>query len=352
MSSTQRSALSFVLAAVVVLVTPASATFPGKNGRIAFIQNTGTNGSDVFTMNPDGSDMVQLTQIGTNGGQTCCVSWSPDGKQLVFSAVLSAITNPQIWAMNADGSAQHLLVNDPSFADSDPNFSPDGQQIVFTRCGVPNCAIFRVQADGTGIIAITHFNSNGDIIDLWPAYSPDGKTIAFTSFNRNNGFLCAIYLVDADGSNFRILTPPRLTAFKPDWSPDGKEIVFSTNSNFSTILDEEIWVIHVNGSGPVRLTNNNKHWNGYFSGRHDFSPSWSPQGDEIVFERDRPDFSRFAIYVISPDGSNPKMVLQGAPGRHREVPSPSGMPRRPTAQRDLKLIEHGGFTPRWGPAPN
>jgi Tol biopolymer transport system component len=352
MSSTQRRALSFALAAVVALVTPASATFPGKNGRIAFIHNTGTNGSDVFTMNPDGSDVVQLTQIGTNGGETCCVSWSPDGKQLVFSAVLSAITNPQLWAMNIDGSDQHLLLNDPSFADSDPNFSPGGQQIVFTRCGVPNCAIYRVQADGTTITAITHFNSNGDIIDLWPAYSPDGKTIAFTSFNRNNGFLCAIYLVDADGSNFRILTPPRLTAFKPDWSPDGKEIVFSTNSNFSTILDEEVWVIDTDGRRPVRLTDNNKHWNGYFSGRHDFSPSWSPQGDKIVFERDSPDFNHSAIYVINRDGSGPKTVLQVSTARRMDVPVANAMPGRPRTKHDLKLIEHGGFTPRWGPAPN
>lgn len=349
MNSTKRNNSLFVMVAVVALVTPASATFPGKNGRIAFIQNTGTNGSDVFTMNPDGSDVDQLTQIGTNGGQTCCVTWSPDGKQLVFSAVFSAITNPQLWEMNADGSNQHLLLNDPNFADADPSFSPDGSQIVFNRCGVPNCAIYRVQADGTGLTAITHFNSNGDIIDLWPAYSPDGKTIAFTSFNRNNGFLCAIYLVNADGSNFRLLTPPRLTAFQPDWSPDGQRLAFSTNSNFSTILDEEIWVINADGTRPVRLTNNNRHWNGYLTGPHDFSASWSPQGDKIVFERDAPNFSNFAIYLMNPDGSGQELMLQGPRPKVMESLLASGIRGgRPSASRDLKRIERGGFTPRWG----
>jgi TolB protein len=350
MGSHARKLFLIALAAVILLAAPASATYPGKNGRIAFIQNTGLNGSDVFSMNPNGGDVVQLTSFGANGGQTCCVSWSPDGKLLLFSAVTSAITNPQLWIMDADGSNQRLLLKDPAFADSDPNFSPDGSQIVFTRCGVPNCAIFRVQADGSGLSHVTNFNSNGDIFDLWPAYSPDGQTIAFTSFNRNNGFLCAIYLVNADGSNFRILTPPRLTAFKPDWSPDGKRVVFSSNSNFSTILDEEIWVIDADGAHAVRLTNNNRRWNGYLSGPHDYSPSWAPQGNKIVFERDAPQFASFGIYLINPDGSGESMVLQGPRNKMDDRP-PVGFVGRATQNRRLQRIETGGFTPRWGAAP-
>ena len=58
------------------------ATFPGKNGKIAF---TGSNG-DVYTMNPDGSNVMQLTFFSVNGGSTCCAVWSADGRQLVFAA--------------------------------------------------------------------------------------------------------------------------------------------------------------------------------------------------------------------------------------------------------------------------
>jgi Tol biopolymer transport system component len=341
-----------VVALLAVLATPAQATFPGKNGRIAFIQNTGTNGSDAFTMNPDGSDVKQLTTFGAKGGQTCCASWSTDGKQLVFAADLSAITNFQLWAMNADGSNQHLLLKDPSFADSDPSFSPDGSQIVFTRCGF-HCAIYRVQADGTELSAITNFNSNTAVFDFSPAYSPDGKTIAFTSRNRNDGFLCAIYLVNADGSNLRLLTSPDLTAFNPDWSPDGTKIALSTNNNLSTILDEELWLINADGSHPVPLTNTNRHWNGYHSGRHDYSGSWSPQGDKIVFECDAPDFSSFAVCVINPDGSAQQLVQQRSQTRAMEPSLASGMRgERLMTSRGFKRIERGGYTPRWGPASN
>jgi hypothetical protein len=74
--------LALVLAAaglVVILATPAEATFPGKNGRIAFIL-----GPDVYTMNPDGGDVKQLTNLGPDGG-AFWESWSPDGKQIVFN---------------------------------------------------------------------------------------------------------------------------------------------------------------------------------------------------------------------------------------------------------------------------
>jgi Tol biopolymer transport system component len=339
-----------IAAILLMLAAPAEATFAGKNGRIAFVQGAGT-GTDIFTMKPNGSDVKQLTSFGSTGGQTCCVAWSPDGKQLVFAAAASANENAQLWIMGSDGSNQHLLLDDPSDFDMEPSFSPDGSQIVFSRCGTINCAIYRVQVDGTGLTAITNFNPNHDVFDLWPAYSPDGKTIAFTSFNRNNGFLCAIYTVDAAGSNFHILTPPRLTAFEPDWSPDGKKIAFSVNSNFSTILDEEIWVINADGSQPVRLTNNNRHWNGYLTGPHDFSASWSPQGNKIVLERDSPDFSSSAIYLINPDGSGQTLVFQGMRNKGTEFFRIGGVaPGHLLPKRHLKLIESGGFSPRWGPA--
>jgi hypothetical protein len=66
-----------LLIARVLLATalPAFASYPGKNGKIAFI-----NGPDVYTMNPDGSNVKQLTDLGTNNG-AYFESWSPDGKQ-------------------------------------------------------------------------------------------------------------------------------------------------------------------------------------------------------------------------------------------------------------------------------
>ena len=339
-----------LLALILALVTLASADAAGHDGRIAFVQVSGS-GTDIFTMKPDGTDVKQITSFGTSGGQVGLVAWSHDGKQLVFSAVPSANDSVQLWMMDAHGGNEHLLLDDPSNADLHPSFSPDDSKIAFARCGSINCAIFSVRVDGTGLTAITNFN-RPDVIDLWPEYSPDGKKIAFTSLNRNNGFLCAIYTVDAHGLNFHLVTPPRLTAFQPDWSPDGTKIAFSTNSSSSTILDEEIWVINANGTQPRPLTENNRHWNGYLSGPHDYSASWSPMGNKIVLEQDTPDFSSSAIYLINPDGRGKTLIFQGRQNSMPEFPWVRGVALgRLLTKRHLKLIQSGGFSPHWGPAP-
>src|SRR3981081_2383714 len=135
------SSMLLVLATLAVALTsviPAHATFPGKNGRIAFGQITAPNAGDIFAMNPDGSDVKQLTYFGSNGGSAFLGDWSPDGSELVFSQYASASAPGQLWVMNADGSNQHLLLNDPSYNAYAPTFSPDGNQIVFSRCTVPS----------------------------------------------------------------------------------------------------------------------------------------------------------------------------------------------------------------------
>src|SRR5881397_1892636 len=99
-----------LIAFLILGVGRANATFPGKNGRIAFVQ-----GPDIFTMNPDGSDVRQLTNLGPDS-VAFWQSWSPDGKQIVFVEFRPPDFHGQLWLMNADGSNQHLLLADhPDF---------------------------------------------------------------------------------------------------------------------------------------------------------------------------------------------------------------------------------------------
>src|SRR5215831_11352180 len=137
-----------LIAFLILGVGQASATFPGKNGRIAFVQ-----GPDIFLMNPDGSDVRQLTSFTDENG-AFWESWSPDGRQLVFSRFPAPDFFGQLWLMNADGSNQHLLLNDPGFDDEAASFSPDGSHVIFSRCapldGEFPCAIYRVGVDGSG----------------------------------------------------------------------------------------------------------------------------------------------------------------------------------------------------------
>src|SRR5690348_32196 len=87
-----------LIAFLTLVVGQANATFPGKNGRIAFVQ-----WPDIFTMNPDGTDVKQLTNVGPDSW-AFWQSWSPDGKQIAFSKVGPPDFLGQIWLMNADGS--------------------------------------------------------------------------------------------------------------------------------------------------------------------------------------------------------------------------------------------------------
>ena len=213
--SSLRAVLTIV-AMLVALVGPAGATFPGKNGRIAFVE-----GPDIFTMDPDGSDVQQLTFLGPDNA-AFWQSWSADGQQIVFSEYLAPDFIGQLWVMNADGSNQHLLLSEPDYDHDAPSFSPDGRQVVFTRCQLiehGTCAIYRVGADGTDLTAITQFQP--EVLDFAPSYSPDGRTIAFESFNRD-GVLGAIYLINANGSKIRPLTPPELGPNSPTGRQTGR----------------------------------------------------------------------------------------------------------------------------------
>jgi Tol biopolymer transport system component len=176
------------------------------------------------------------------------------------------------------------------------------------------------------------------------AVSPN--RLAFTGVGRQ-GIICAIELMDGQQSALRRLTPAPLAPRQPDWSPDGTRIAFSTHcrGESENFQNEEIWMVGTKGNGLRRLTKNG---NEYFSGPHDFHPSWSPGGDALVFERHSPDNSTSGIFIMKSDGSGGKEVFAlGSSARksilrqHRERNLDSRTVRR------LKQIEVGGAMPQW-----
>jgi Tol biopolymer transport system component len=332
-----------LLIGLFAMTLPASASFPGKNGRIAFVL-----GPDIYTMNPDGSDIRQLTNLGPDSS-AFWESWSPDGKLIVFE-YRPPESPRQIWLMNADGSNQHVLLADSDFSDERPSFTSDGNSVIFSRCRLDiegTCALFQMQINGGVITAITHFELG--IQDFSPQYSSDNR-LAFTGVGRN-GIICAIQLMNTQNANSQRITPAPLAARQPDWSPDARRIAFSTHCRGldGNPENEEIWTVNAKGDALLRLTKNG---DDYFSGPHDFHPSWSPQGDAIVFERDAPDYSSSGIFIMKSDGS----------GDAKEVLALGSSPRKSILQRErnrtlgsrtlrrLKQIEDGGALPQWGSA--
>jgi TolB protein len=342
---------AFAVVAIGLLLgsAPAGATFPGKNGRIAFVQGVDNQEQfvpgDIFSVRPDGTGLRRLTSFAKSGAGALFEAWSPDGKRLAFTFVPSASANGQLWLLNANGSQQHVLLQESSFGEYGPSFSPDGREIAFTRCGSTNCAVYRIDIDGTNLRALTQYDSDPDQFDFNAAYSPDGRTIAFGSGARG-GVIMAIYLMNADGSNIRELTSPHFTAYDSDWRPDGEMLAFV--DNWFAVQDEELWTI-----GPEqqlrRLTNNNRNYDGYFSGPHDRSPSFAPEGNAIAFERDSPTFTSSTLYIMNPDGSAQRPILRGL--RPAAIGPRFLSPfKRQSAGQYLRRALAPGIDPRWGAA--
>ncbi len=131
--------------------------------------------------------------------------------------------------------------------------------------------------------------TNNNAWDAGPAWSPDGKRIAFCS-NRDGK--SEIYMMNSDGSDVKRLTNNLSEDFGPVWSPDGNKLLFDSERDGN----KEIYVMDADGGNQIRLTRNNA---------TDSATSWSPDGSQIAFASNRVDGSyNYDIYVMNADGSN------------------------------------------------
>jgi len=259
----------------------------GIEAKIAFSSNRDGN-MEIYVMNTDGSNPVNLTQNGTVDVEP---AWSPGGDKIAFRSTRDG--NAEIYVMNADGSNPVNLSQNTAF-ESGPVWSPDGSKIAFISLRDGSIALYIMNSDGTNQVNLTQNDTNV----YSPQWSPDGSKIAYVNVSNREGNQ-EIYVVDADGMNQVNLTQNAATDAFPTWSPDSLRISFASTRDGPY----RIYIMNSDGTNQVGLSQNTL---------YNKRPSWSPDGSKIAFSNTRensPGVFVEEINVINPDGSN-QTVLQ------------------------------------------
>jgi len=278
-------------------VAPASRGVPP--GTIAFRRylDTEQTHAAIFSMSTDGTGARKLTDPPVNVIDSS-PSWSPDGARIAFQR---EFTNKpyEVYIINADGSG--LTQVDPGCPEgipqsqiceeTDPAWSPDGSRLAF---GWPYGTLRKVKGEDTievasiglmdpnggNVVQITQLVRPSTSEDSTPAWSPDGKRIAFIrviiTAEPPDG--AALFVVDADGANEKQLTPWELRAADPDWSPDGREISFRSEPHASMEFVGSLYTVRPDGTELHQLTPDD-------SKVHVLGSSFSADSEWIVFAR-------------------------------------------------------------------
>ena len=232
---------------------------------------------EIYVMNADGSTQTRLTNDPASDRSPV---WSPDGNRIAFVTERDA-GSPHIYVMNADGSQPMRLSNGPGNDDS-PSWSPDGSRIAFASTRDGRSKIYVMNVDGSNVVRLTDTPNADDVV---PAWSPDGTRIAFYSNRDGNR---EIYVMNADGSQQTRLTFNSAEDAVPAWSPDGTHLAFESMRDGN----REIYLMLADGSNQTRLTDNPA---------DDTVPAWSPDGSQLVFASNRD--GRHQLYLMQHDGA-------------------------------------------------
>jgi Tol biopolymer transport system component len=297
-------------ASPVASAPPSAPAIPPSAGplvpayRIAFVSN-GAAGDDIWTVDPDGHRLTDLTKAQKTKGNDDDPQWSPDSTRIAFVSDRDG-GGGDIWAMNADGTGTRNLTHTPG-DDLNPRWSPDGKRIAFTSFRDGDAEIYLMNADGTEQTNLT--KSDGD--DLQPAWSPDGTRIAFVSERGKKPR--ALYALSVDApKNPSQLAAPACDIASPVWSPDGKNIalVACAGADGRGAVDPLQHAIYIVGAagGSLTAVSDPKMESG--------GPAYAPDGTSLAYwsyrTRDQADI---AVVVF---GTNARRVIQAPPGVARE----------------------------------
>jgi TolB protein len=239
------------------------------------------NSVDIFLVGEDGTGAKRLT---TAAEPDSGATWSPDGTRIAFESRQPFEGLPdgfaQIWVMNADGSDEHPLTTDAS-NNVHAAWSPDGSQIVFESDRTGEQQLFIMNADGTDARQRTNV-SGGATLPAWSAAD-------LIAFDRRVSVGTEIWVINATGA----ANPRRLiegTAAYPAWSPDGSQLAFSSTREGRRY---QVFTSTADGDNVTRITNDST---------QAISPTWSPDGSRIAYEGTAGGHRQ--LFLIPADGSD------------------------------------------------
>ena len=278
------AAVAVITVAVTAFTTPAAqARASNDPGLIVAARYSAANDGNpqLVAVNPRNG----ATRVLTSGNQDQVPDLSPDGRTVVFERCLKTLDcnqdgNFNVWTMRADGSRAHPLTTCDGtrcLGAFDPAFSPDGRHIAFDQDlfdakGVNFNGIFIMNADGTHARRITS-NGPNNPPDGQPQFSPDGRQLVFHRELADESH--QLLTVRVDGTGLRELLPG-VDGSAPSWSPDGKRIAFTlVRHNTDTTLFD-VATVRPNGTDLTMVTKNP-------AGTDSFAPDYAPDGSRVVF---------------------------------------------------------------------
>jgi TolB protein len=289
------------------VASPGAAEFPGRAGRIAFMERDPAGRWQVWTASAKLRSKRQLT---SSPGDSGWAAWSPDGSRVAFDSNRADPNHKDrrqindVFVMNTDGSGVRKLTHSKG-SSADAAWSPDGSLIAFDSDHGDYPAgqgIYLLASDGRYLRRVTRLAA-GAANDSAPRFSPDGKRLVFTRY-RGTGRAerAALFTVRLDGSDLRQLTSFAIHAGDADWSPDGTRIVFEAYPNPDSYGD--IYVIASTGGPATNLTRNPVGQAG------SADPVWSPEGRKILFLDNRRvgGMGTTGLATMTPAGASRKFI--------------------------------------------
>jgi len=265
---------------VLLVITGEKGCF---TSRIAYV-STQSGNKEIYVMDWDGYNPLPLTR---NGSINLNPDFSPDGREIIFTSYKRG--NPDLYRRALSNTAEIGLSNRKGL-NITGTWSPDGSRIALALSKDGDAEIYTIAKDGSNPVRLTVSRA----LEVYPGWSPDGKQIAFVSDRLGKP---QIYVMDADGGNVRRLTTSGSYNVNPRWSPKGDRIAYSRSQG-----GFQIFSIRADGAGDTQLTSEGSNEN----------PSWSPDGRFITFSSSRGGGP--GLYIMRADGSGQTRISKGKGG--------------------------------------